>query len=441
MELASIESCRVCGNTYLEDVFDIGDQYLQGSFEIAGSPSPSNERIPMQLVRCDPGQKNGACGLLQLRHSVPPEVLYANYWYTSGTTQTMTRHLAGIVSTALKYAPAESSRVLDIGCNDGTLLDNYPESFERWGIDPSDIALAVGDSVNLVQDTFPSQQLRERLANAKFDVVTSIAMYYDLSDPVGFAAEIEGLLTDEGIWIVEMSYMPMMLYMNSLDTVCHEHLEYYSLGVLEHIAAAAGMRIIEASLNDINGGSIQLVLCKQDSRSHADTCRNLELLREFESGLQLHTSAAINAFRERVEAQRTEMIALVRGIQDRGETIHVYGASTKGNVLIQWYGFDRSELPYAADKNPKKVGAKTVGTAIEIISEEDSRAMQPDYYLVLPWHFRREFLEREKDTIFAGAKMIFPLPELLVVSSDNFDEALADSANYLEAFKAKVGIT
>jgi NDP-4-keto-2,6-dideoxyhexose 3-C-methyltransferase len=132
---------------------------------------------------------------------------------------------------------------------------------------------------------------------------------------------------------------------------------------------------------------------------------------------------------------------LVRGIQDRGETIHIYGASTKGNVLIQWYGFDRHELPYAADKNPKKVGAKTVGTAIEIISEEDSRAMRPDYYLVLPWHFRREFLEREKDTILAGTKMIFPLPELLVVSSDNFDQALADSANYLEAFKAKVGIT
>lgn len=440
MELGSIESCRVCGNPYLEDVFDFGEQYLQGSFEIAGSASPSNEKIPMQLVRCDPGRQDGACGLLQLRHSVPPEVLYANYWYTSGTTQTMTRHLAGIVSTTFKYVPVEGARVLDIGCNDGTLLDNYPESFERWGVDPSDIALTAADNINLVQDTFPSRKLREHLQEAKFDVVTSIAMYYDLSDPVGFAVQIEELLAEEGIWVVEMSYMPMMLYMNSLDTVCHEHLEYYSLTVLEHIAAAAGMRIIDASLNDINGGSIQLALCKKDSRRHVDGCRNLELLREFEAGLNLHTSETISAFRERVEEQRTEMVSLVRGIQSRGETIHVYGASTKGNVLIQWYGFDRRELPYAADRNPKKVGAKTVGTGIEIISEKDSRAMQPDYYLVLPWHFRREFLEREKDTIFAGTKMIFPLPELLVVSADNFDQALAASANHLEAFKAKVGI-
>ena len=441
MDLGSIESCRVCGNPYLEEVFDIGDQYLQGSFEIAGSAEPSKEKIPMQLLRCDPGRQDGACGLLQLRHSVPPEVLYANYWYTSGTTQTMTRHLAGIANSALKYVPAENSRVLDIGCNDGTLLDNYPQSFEKWGVDPSDIALTAADRINLVQDTFPSQQLRERLRETEFDVVTSIAMYYDLSDPVGFAAEIEGLLAEDGIWIVEMSYMPMMLFMNSLDTVCHEHLEYYSLTVLEHIAAVAGLRIIDADLNDINGGSIQLVLCKKGSQRHADGCQNLDLLREFEAGLQLENSTAIMAFRERVEDQRAEMISLVSDIQSRGETIHVYGASTKGNVLIQWYGFDRNELPYAADRNPKKVGAKTVGTGIEIISEADSRAMQPDYYLVLPWHFRREFLEREKDTIIAGTKMIFPLPELLVVSSDNFDEALAASANHLDSFKAKVGIS
>jgi hypothetical protein len=271
-------------------------------------------------------------------------------------------------------------------------------------------------------------------------VVTSIAMYYDLSDPVGFAAEIQNLLTDDGIWIVEMSYLPMMLHMNSVDTICHEHLEYYSLAVLEHVAASVNMRIFEAELNDINGGSIQLHLCKESSQQHVGSSQALQLLREFEAHLQLDSTAPLVAFRQRAEVQRDRMLELVAEIQERGQSIHVYGASTKGNVLIQWYGLDKRVLPYAADRNPKKDGARTVGTEIEIINEAASRAMKPDYYLVLPWHFRREFLEREKATIMAGTQMIFPLPELLVVNSDNFDEALATSTNYLDAFKAEVGI-
>ena len=440
MDLEIAKCCRVCGNPYLELVFDVGDQHLQGSFEIVGMAKPSTAKIPMQLLRCDPGAQTGACGLLQLRHRVPPEVLYANYWYTSGTTETMTRHLAAIAATALEHSSMIEERVLDIGCNDGTLLDSYPENIEKWGVDPSNIAATTADRINLVQDTFPSSTLRERLAGKKFDAVTSIAMYYDLKDPVGFAAEIQKLLADDGIWIVEMSYLPMMLHTNSVDTVCHEHLEYYSLAALEHIAAAVDMRIIDASLNDTNGGSIQLLLCNKSSQLHRDTSPALQLLRDFETRIELQTARPIAAFRQRVEIQREEIVALVREIRERKETIHVYGASTKGNVLIQWCGFDNHQLPFAADRNPRKVGAKTIGTAIEIISEEDSRAMQPDYYLVLPWHFRREILQREKNTIMAGTRMIFPLPELLMVSSDNFEEALAASENYLEAFKAEVGI-
>ncbi len=440
MDLETAECCRVCSNPHLELVFDVGDQYLQGSFEIAGMAKPSTEKMPMQLLRCDPAAQAGACGLLQLRHSMPAEILYANYWYTSGTTDTMTRHLAAIATTALEHSAMVEERVLDIGCNDGTLLDNYPKNIEKWGVDPADIAANTADRINLVRDTFPSTGLRERLAEKKFDVVTSIAMYYDLKDPVGFAAEIHDLLADDGIWIVEMSYMPMMLYTNSVDTVCHEHLEYYSLAALEHIAAAVDMRIFDTTLNDANGGSIQLLLCKNNSQLHRDTSTTLQRLRDFEARSELHTARPIAAFRQRVEAQREKIVSLVREIRQRNETIHVYGASTKGNVLIQWCGFDNRDLSYAADRNPRKVGAKTVGTAIEIISEDASRAMQPDYYLVLPWHFRREILQREKNTIMADTRMIFPLPELLVVSSNNFEEALAGSENYLESFKAKVSI-
>ncbi len=440
MELITIGNCRICGNANLETVFDIGAQFLQGSFIMEGMADPSREKIPMELLRCDTSRQPGACGLVQLRHQVPASVLYANYWYTSGTTATMTAHLQDIARTACEHAEFVESRVLDIGCNDGTLLANYPESIEKWGIDPSDIATSVPETVELIQDVFPSADLRSRLGDRKFDVITSIAMYYDLSDPVGFAGEVEQLLADEGIWIVEMSYMPMMLRMNSLDTVCHEHLEYYSLAVLDYIADKVGMRIVDAKLNAINGGSVQLLLCKSGSKRWDQPAGALTTLRDFEKRMGLDNSQPLIDFRERAEQQRQEMIDLVRQIQERGESIHVYGASTKGNVLIQWYGFDHHELPYAADRNPKKVGAKTVGTDIAIISEEESRAMRPDYYLVLPWHFRREFLEREKDTILAGTRMIFPLPELLVVDADNYAAALAASSDHLQSFRSEVGL-
>jgi SAM-dependent methyltransferase len=352
----------------------------------------------------------------------------------------MKDHLRSIAATACGRARFVESRVLDIGCNDGTLLLNYPETVEKWGIDPSDVATTVSETVNLVQDVFPSSKLRARLGDVKFDVITSIAMFYDLSDPVGFANEVERLLADEGIWIIEMSYLPMMLQMNSLDTICHEHLEYYSLGVLDYIAAKARMRIVDARLNAINGGSIQLLLCKEDAKHLDVPADSVTKLRDYETRIGLDTSRPLLDFRARVEHQRREMIELVSEIQDRGETIHVYGASTKGNVLIQWYGFDHHRLPYAADRNLKKVGARTVGTNIAVISEAESRAMQPDYFLVLPWHFRSEFLMREKETIMSGTRMIFPLPELLVVDAHNFDGALESSLDHLESFKMEVGL-
>ncbi len=441
MQLTQIDACRVCGNTSLDSAFDLGAQYLQGSFVIPGMPLPCADKIPMELLRCDTQKQPGACGLIQLRHQVPASVLYANYWYASGTTATMQDHLRSIVKMAGEHADFSQARVLDIGCNDGTLLADYPEAIEKWGIDPSNVAATMSDSFELVQDVFPSPKLNAALGARKFDVVTSIAMFYDLKEPVEFAKEVAQLLAEDGIWIVEMSYLPMMLSMNSLDTICHEHLEYYSLHVLDYIAEQAGMRVVEANLNAINGGSIQLLLCKAGSSRLGAASAAVSVLRDYEARIGLHTPAPFGEFRERVERQRTQMRALVQDILERGETIHVYGASTKGNVLIQWYGFDQQQLPFAADRNPKKCGASTIGTNIAIISEAQSRAMKPDYYLVLPWHFRREFLERERETIRLGTKMIFPLPELLLVDADNYETALAASLDHLHSFRLDVGLS
>jgi NDP-4-keto-2,6-dideoxyhexose 3-C-methyltransferase len=227
-----------------------------------------------------------------------------------------------------------------------------------------------------------------------------------------------------------MSYMPLMLVMNSFDTICHEHLEYYSLSVLNKIMEKAGLRVFRVDLNDINGGSIRCYVCKQDCFDYdrpewRDMIQRLQVV-EFE--MALDTDEPYLAFQHRIRALRDEMTALLDRIQARGETVHIYGASTKGNVLLQWYGIDASRIPYAADRNPEKVGASTLGTGIKIISEEESRRMKPNYYLVLPWHFKREFLERERATIEAGTKMIFPLPSIEVVEASNLDDSLAKAA-------------
>jgi SAM-dependent methyltransferase len=427
MHILHKQRCRVCGGVHLAPVIDLGEQFLQGSFVKPPMQNPPTRKVPTQLVRCDVSRDENACGLLQLAHSIPPEILYANYWYKSGTNQTMRRHLADIVQTALAIIQPRQSRVLDVGCNDGTLLSKIPEGFDRWGIDPSDIAAEIPAPVHVVNTVFPSPKAAHQLRDLKFDLVTSVAMFYDLEDPVAFAQAIQDLLDDEGVWIVEMSYMPLMLAMNSFDTICHEHLEYYSLSVLETIMARAGLRIFRLSLNWINGGSIRCYVCKADCFVHETpgAAEFIRKLRVSEFQMQLDTNAPYLAFQIRIEALRSEMTALLDRIHGEGKTIHIYGASTKGNVLLQWCGIDSYKIPFAADRNPDKVGAMTLGTHIRIISEEDSRRLKPDYYLVLPWHFKEEFLERERATIAAGTSMIFPLPEIVVVDASTLEEEIA----------------
>ena len=427
MHIVFRQTCRVCGSPHLVPVVDLGAQYLQGAFLKDGHPTAPLRKIPTQLVRCDVTRNEKGCGLLQLAHTLPSEILYANYWYRSGTNATMREHLKEIVDSAVGFMPSGNRRVLDIGCNDGTLLNFYPQTYERYGCDPSDIAREIPPPITVINTAFPSIAVTEAAGTRKFDLITSIAMYYDLEDPVGFAVAIRNLLADDGVWIVEMSYLPMMLAQNSFDTICHEHLEYYSLAVIEEIARRAGLQVFRADLNEINGGSIRLYLSRAGnslygSETDRDFLRSLRL-REFE--LELDTDVPYLAFQERIEGLRADLSKLLKDAVAAGRKVHVYGASTKGNVLLQWYGLDKNLIECAADRNPHKHGARTLGTDIPIVSEEESRALHPDYYLVLPWHFKAEFLERERGTIQNGTKMIFPLPEVLVVATENLDQEIA----------------
>lgn len=417
MHLVHRTTCRVCNSSALTPVIDLGLQHLQGSFVKPGKESPPRRRIPLSILRCDPTVDQAACGLLQLKHTVPPEVLYSAYWYRSGTNNTMRNHLRAIAEEACELVGKPDALAIDIGCNDGTLLKQYPAGFTTIGVDPSDVAQEVAPPTVVIQDLFPSEELDAVLDGRKADIVTSIAMLYDLEDPVAFAQALKRVLAPEGVWIFEMSYMPTMLKENAYDTICHEHLEYYSLAVIEEILRRAKLKIFNVVTNSVNGGSVRCYA------THTTTFRykspgfaeNMKALRQLEFDLELDTDKPYRDFQTRIEQHRDELRGLLRDLKAQGKSIHIYGASTKGNTLLQWCGIDNRIIDVAAERNPDKYGARTLGTDIPIVSEADSRAARPDYYLVLPWHFREEFFAREQETLERGTALIFPLPTIEVV--------------------------
>jgi SAM-dependent methyltransferase len=417
MHLTYRKTCRICGSPALTKVIDLGEQHLQGSFIKPGKEQPPMRKISTELVRCNPMIDESACGLLQTVTSVPSEILYSAYWYRSGTNQTMRDHLKGISDDAIAMIKKSEAKVLDIGCNDGTLLKNYPKGYLKFGVDPSDVAQEIKDDVKVVQDIFPSVEFDYVLGDEKLDVITSIAMFYDLEDPSEFVKKIKNILSEDGIWIFEMSYMPLMLEMNSYDTICHEHLEYYSFAVIENMLDRSDMKIVKVGFNDINGGSIRCYATHKNNFKYKSKNNTVSIkdIRQKEFDLELDTDKPYKDFQNRINNHRDELISLLRKIKSEGKTIHIYGASTKGNTILQWCGIDNAIINYAADRNPDKDGAKTIGTNIPIISEEKSRAMNPDYYLVLPWHFKAEFIDREKEAIDKGTKFIFPLPKIEIL--------------------------
>jgi len=416
MNLRRRTTCRVCGSSALREVISLGPQYLQGSFRKEGMPQPPERKIPCTLVRCCPEEDENACGLLQMQHSVPPEILYSTYWYRSGTNATMREHLHSIVREAMEMCGNSlSHKALDIGCNDGTLLSAYPRTWELVGIDPSNVQ--VPDHIEFVPSVFPSPAVVE----TNFDIITSVAMFYDLEDPAVFVRAVACALATEGIWLVEMSYMPSMLEHNSYDTICHEHVEYYSLSVIENLCRRAGLKIVRAELNESNGGSLRCYVAHEECGKYdrPEWQKSVQEIRLREFDFQLDTDKPYRSFQERIETHRKELVGLLRELKSKGKRIHLYGASTKGNTILQWCGIDSRLVECAADRNPEKDGAFTLGTDIPIVSEEKSRAMKPDIYLCLPWHFAEEFLDREYEFLEGGGTMIFPLPVVRMVTRED----------------------
>jgi hypothetical protein len=341
----------------------------------------------------------------------------ANYGYRSGLNQSMVRHLEAKVRQLQAMVKLRTGDVvLDIGSNDGTLLKSYRhDGLQRIGIDPTGAKFKqfYSSEIQLVCDFF-SQRNFEAVASEKARIVTSIAMFYDLADPVAFARQIAAILADDGIWHFEQSYMPSMLRTKSYDTICHEHLEYYSIAVVRKVLEAAGLKVLDVQMNSVNGGSFAVTAAKKTSRYRADSPMICWLL-EQEKRMGIDTPRPFREFEDHVFRHREDLRRLIRALVQDGKRIIGYGASTKGNVLLQFCGLGPDEIPAIADVNPDKFGCVTPGTHIPIVSEEEARALEPDFFLVLPWHFKSGIVEREREFLENGGKMIFPFPEIEIV--------------------------
>lgn len=406
-----IEKCRICGNSKLVEVINLGEMMLTGIF-----PKIVDKTIttgPMSLVKCV-GAKD-TCGLLQLKQSYDLRELYGlNYGYRSGLNKSMVDHLHGKVKKIMSIVNLkEHDLVVDIGSNDGTTLAAYPaQGFHLVGIDPTGVKFKdfYNAHIKLIPDFFSKDILVQNCGDKKAKIVTSFSMFYDLENPLSFMQEVCDVLEDEGIWVFEQSYMPTMVKKNSFDTICQEHLEYYALKQIKWMADKVGLKIINVEFNDINGGSFSVVAAKKSS--HYPEAFNLDKVLAQEKDEKLDSLQPYIEFSRNINRTKKELRDFINKVKGEGKKIFGLGASTKGNVLLQYCRITEKEIPLIGEVNKEKFGAYTPGTFIPIISEEELLSKHPDYLLVLPWHFKDFFIKIPK---FKNIKLVFPLPQLEVV--------------------------
>ena len=394
-------TCRLCGSDQLEEAFSLGDQYINDFVE--EDKVKAGIKAPLDLVMCK------ECSLIQLRHTAPQELLYSrNYWYRSGVTQTMRDGLRDVSSTIEHMMNLKKNDVvLDIGANDGTLLASFENSdLIKVGCEPANNLIEMlSKHTKYVMHDFWSCERYNQLAKewniGKAKIITALGMFYDLDDPNTFINDIQKTLAKDGIFVAQLMCLASMLQKNDLGNICHEHIEYYSYESLKYMFEKNGLEIFKIEENSINGGSYRIFArhLEKGSIDFDESCSMTELIQ----------------FKKRIDDNRDKCVNFIKEEVKKGKKVYVYGASTKGNVILQYYGLDSRLITAAAERSPEKWGKYTIGSGIPIISEDEARKAQPDYFLVLPWAFFNEFYEREFEWRSKGGKFIVPLPEFRIV--------------------------
>lgn len=407
----TITRCRICGENQLTSLMLLENQALTGVF-----PKTKTEKITsgsVELVKCT--SSNG-CGLVQLRQSYDLSEMYGlNYGYRSGLNASMVKHLHSKVAGVLGMNILQKGDlIIDIGSNDATTLRAYPQSeYDLVGIDPTGLKFSeyYPKEIRLIPEFFSAGAVSKALGGKKAKVITSFSMFYDLEDPIAFAKEIEGALADDGVWIFEQSYLPAMLRTNSFDTICHEHLEFYAVKQILWIAEKADLKVLDVDFNDVNGGSFS-IKCAKVGAKYRPNQENLTQILADETQIGLDTTEAFDAFKMRVENAKNELMSFLKKAKTEGKQVCGLGASTKGNVLLQYYGITEDLISGIGEVNDDKFGSFTPGTLIPLLPESEILASNPDFLLVLPWHFRGFFESLSK---LKGRKLIFPLPRFEIV--------------------------
>jgi SAM-dependent methyltransferase len=408
---------RISGKK-LESVIDLGNLYVSYFYKTI------NKNAPRSSLEIGIGQESG---LVQLMETPDQDYMYRQYWYKSGTNATMIRQLKEIVDVIPRWVRLKDGDVvLDIGCNDGTLLSHYPKDLKlvKAGIDPAkNLAEIAKKHCDLhAADYFNKETFLGLTGGKKAKVITAIAMFYDLEDPHKFVDDIVNSLDDSGIWMLQLSYTPLMIEQNAFDNICHEHIEYYTLLSMDHLFKKHDLKIIDVELNDVNSGSFRLVVTKKSNPLKETTLfyRDIGEYRYnstivFEKSKNYDSPEVYVKFMKKIQSLKEQTNDLFAKIAKEGKSVYGYGASTKGNTLLQYYGLTPNNIKAIAERQPQKYGLLTAGTWIPIINEDEMRKAKPDYLFILPWHFINEFVQREKKYLDSGGKFIIPLPELQII--------------------------
>lgn len=404
-----IKNCRNCKSKSLKSLFSLGKIKFSGKFPKVNQKIPSGE---LELLICT------KCKLVQLKHIFDMKYLYnKDYGYRTGINRTMSNHVKNVVSKISKISKIKKGEnVLDIASNDATLLKNYNKSIITWGVDPI-LNKYKKEYKNInykISNFFDHNLIIKKNKKIKFKVITALSVFYDLKNPNIFLDGIKKILHSDGIFYLEFQDLMLILKKNMFDTICHEHLEYYSVSFINKLLKKHNLRIFDHSYNDINGGSSAYLICHNNSKYLTNNKKiNQILLKEKKYGIE-KVSTYIK-FKKRIDKMKMKLNSKINNILKYGKKIHGYAASTKGNVLLQYFDLDKKKIDFISDRNPKKANLYTPGSNIKIITEKNSRLKKPDYYLVLAWHFKKEILQREKIIRKKGTKFIFPLPKVEII--------------------------